>query len=748
LRLTLRTTITTGQSAAKLRKPFTPYLLRYIAGRCYGRKTQPNHPSQPSADPPRIGLVTGQTTLDSPLVVLPPLLNHTFSGILCVFPLQSLNHGSWYQTSVPLPSMNGWPSPEPLEASTTTQKVENLKERCWDIIQYGIANGSSQAPASYVVQLALTMHSAFEEVKVHLQRTSESRQATDHLRKAQITLEQTTKSLVAAVATSTNRAEDLAQEARTSSAKTPCTSIPNIRHPDAGETSESDLQIRLRWEDRTTSPYRKTPPNTILKLVNGILGKTDNPSLNSIRVAAVRKLISGDLDLYTFSVAEKGRLLYNSGDWLAQLEKGHAVRVMDKQYAILAHSVPFEFYPKSRAMVDAKEEVLRSNPGRFEPKPEILYLGWAKGFKDKTCKKTSSSLIIAFGNPRHANQAIQEGIFLRGALVRTELYDPSCRVVQCSRCYQFGHVAAMCPSPAVCPYCSLAHGKKQCPNRKNPAKHKCPSCKGPHAANDRQHCPRWIEQSDVLEQAKRKKARLFPVPVPQQSQSTTVIPSVPSSTPLSARQPADIASNTGEGLGETGNSGKTTREPLASTTRDPLDDNLPSFGKNDKPQTVRQQFQKRIAAQLPKNRRIQKKPTASTATTSTSTSTHTQNLGNLAPRPSSLQTLSQQPAATQREKEQSSHSSISTRKRATREEPPPQPEKRPRHERSSSTTDEDSEAADELESESESIAKIFARTPSKRTVKITTDFIEAQAAMRKTTPPDLKDDRVCKGSPG
>jgi hypothetical protein len=125
---------------------------------------------------------------------------------------------------------------------------------------------------------------------------------------------------------------------------------------------------------------------------------------------------------------------------------------MDKQYAVLAHSVSFEFYP---AMAEAKEEVLRSNPSRF-PNAEIVYLGWASGFNDKTSKKSSSSLIIAFGDPRHANQAIQEGIFLRGALVRTELYDPGCRVVQCSRCYRFGHVAAMCSSTAACPYCTLA----------------------------------------------------------------------------------------------------------------------------------------------------------------------------------------------------------------------------------------------------------------------------------------------------
>jgi hypothetical protein len=301
--------------------------------------------------------------------------------------------------------MNGWPSPEPLEASTITQKIKILKERCWEIIQYGLANRSSQPPASYVVQFALTVHSAFEEVEDNSQQMSQ--QATDHLREAQIRLEQTTKSLIAAAATSTNRAEDGAQEASAGSVKTPRVSIPSMWPSGVKEPSESDLQIRLRWEDRTTSPYRKTPPNVILKAVNRILEKTDNPSLD-IQIAAVRKLKSGDLDLYTYSVAEKERLLENSGDWLAQLEQGQAVRVMGKQYAILAHSVPFEFYPKSREMAEAKEEVLKSNPGRF-PSAEILYLGWVKGFKDKACKKSSSSLVIAFGNPRHANQAILSG---------------------------------------------------------------------------------------------------------------------------------------------------------------------------------------------------------------------------------------------------------------------------------------------------------------------------------------------------
>ncbi|OXV09429.1 hypothetical protein Egran_02808, partial [Elaphomyces granulatus] len=264
-----------------------------------------------------------------------------------------------------------------------------------------------------------------------------------------------------AVATTTNRAEDLAQEARTGSAKTPRTLIPNIRHPDAGEPSESDLQIRLRWE------------------------LEDIKKLHRTRFSNYRKLISDDLDLYTFNVAEKERRLYNSGDWLAQLEKGH---VMDKQYAILAHSVPFEFYPKARGRQGGSAEDRGNTVSRL-----------GQRVQGQDMQKDILLLDHCFRGPK-ARQSGDSGGNL--ALVRTELYDPSCRVVQCSRCYQFGHVAAMCPSPAACPFCSLAHGSNARIELKNPTKYKCTSCEGPHAAEmdraERRTCTSQTEKSPPL----------------------------------------------------------------------------------------------------------------------------------------------------------------------------------------------------------------------------------------------------------
>ena len=631
-----------------------------------------------------------------------------------------------------------------METSNTALKVKTLKERCWGIIQYGLANRSSHAPASYVVQLALTMHSAFEEVEDNWQQMSR-RQATDHLLEAQIRPEHTTNSLVAAVTTGTKRAEDCTQGLSVGSAKTPRLSILSDRSPGVEEPSESNLQIRLRWENRTTSPYRTTPPNVIRRAVDRILEKTDNPSLCSIQVAAVRKLKSGDLDLYAYSVEERERLLHNSRDWLAQLEKGYAVRVMGKQYAILAHSIPFEFYPKSRAVAEAKEEVLKSNPGRF-PNAEIVHLGWANGFKDKSSKKSSSSLVIAFGDPRHANQAIQEGIFLRGALVRAELYDPGCRVVQCSRCYQFGHVAAMCSSPAACPFCTLAHGRKQCPRRKNPASYKCTNCKGPHASNDRRQCPKWIDQNDILTKVKQRKARLFPVLHPSplmEITSASVNNSMPQSPPAQHQSVlgGHTASDPGEAWSETG------AAPPDQAQANPA---CPDPRRWPPPPQSSQ-------------------PTSSvfqqTTSTSNSSSTHLPDtaLSVTTQSHTSFARGTQQQISKNRQHQQTKSqagisdtpSTLGIRKRAYRKKIPPRHQqqqptasgqgKRRRLENSensdSTTLDrEGGTAGDELESESESesIARIFSRTPSKRAVKTTAAFFEAQSALRKIIPLTLK----------
>jgi hypothetical protein len=275
----------------------------------------------------------------------------------------------------------------------------------------------------------------------------------------------------------------------------------------------------------------------------------------------------------------------------------------------------------------------------------------------------------------------------------------------------------------------------------------------------------------------------------------------------SALASADTTSEPGEAMSETGaappslvqaesNAGETTWESLP---RDPLDDNLPSFGKNDKPQTIRQHFRGRVRAQL-------QTPTATVPTPTTSTPSP----ANAVPISSSLQKWPRPPAATQREKGQSSQPtysvspraalsptnladaalSVSTqahnspardtlqqtsqlenndslsppgaRKRAFSEENRSQQQQQQKQQQTTSRQEKrrrlgdsasilnrnDETAVDECESESvtesESIAEIFSRAPGKRPVKTTSRFFEAQATLRKALPVPSKP--VRKGS--
>jgi hypothetical protein len=201
---------------------------------------------------------------------------------------------------------------------------------------------------------------------------------------------------------------------------------------------------------------------------------------------------------------------------------------------------------------------------------------------------------------------------------------------------------AMCSSAACCPFCALAHSRKQCPDRKNPSRYKCALCQQSHAATDRRKCPKWREQLSILETVQKKKARLFPVPA-ETASATAVrnseggdINTKSGNTNESGVQTAEQPSNwPGKQPERTGNYTVTAREkplrgkgdqrqislgkktlrageaplpnlhrPLGRATNkrhDPLDDNMPSFdGNASSLETVREHFHQRIIAQKPR----------------------------------------------------------------------------------------------------------------------------------------------------
>jgi hypothetical protein len=544
-----------------------------------------------------------------------------------------------------------WPELSPVDASTSLENIMILKGHCKAIIQHFLGNLRAPAPPpTYTVQLAVITNEALDKIieddQQHIRRTIDGMAAAQIA--TQVRLEQTAKEIaIVATATPPSNApvhsrliEKWAEETRPAGTTTPHTSISASEIPSA---TDHDLRTRLRWQ-KGQAPYRNAPPDTIRSTINELLRSSKNPILRNIDVAAVRKLKSGDLDVYTHTGAEKERLVDNSDGWLLRLERGQQVRILGSQYTILVHGVPAEFLPKSRVVAEAIDEVVRSNPMSLT-RNEVVYLGWVKGHEG-VGQKIRSSMVVAFSDACTANKIIREGLFLRSERMRTELYDPGCRVVQCAKCLQFGHVMAMCSSAACCPFCALAHSRKQCPDRKNPSRYKCALCQQSHAATDRQKCPKWREQLSILETVQKKKARLFPVPAETASAAAarnseegnintksgnTNEPGI-----QAARQPSNWPGKQPE---RAGNYTITAREkllqgkgdqrqislgrkalradetplpnlhrPLRRATNqhhDPLDDNMPSFdGNTSSLETVREHFCQRIMAQKPKTNDI------------------------------------------------------------------------------------------------------------------------------------------------
>ena len=69
------------------------------------------------------------------------------------------------------------------------------------------------------------------------------------------------------------------------------------------------------------------------------------------------------------------------------------------------------------------------------------------------------------------------------------------KVVQCERCWWFGHQTARCSRPRLCKFCSRrgeGHDSENCSSDPGTQK-KCSNCSGNHPADDKS-CPVWVKQ--------------------------------------------------------------------------------------------------------------------------------------------------------------------------------------------------------------------------------------------------------------
>ncbi|EAW25542.1 uncharacterized protein NFIA_043600 [Aspergillus fischeri NRRL 181] len=287
--------------------------------------------------------------------------------------------------------------------------------------------------------------------------------------------------------------------------------------PPAAPPRNDENRIRIRWRGHgngpAASPYKRTAATAIVNEIQGILSRSSLPGLASVQVAGAQVLRSGDLDVP--GAHEEA--------WLRALPKGEHAQITNHQYAVLVHHVPITYLPSQSAVERLQEKILHCNPALRGP---ILHVGWCGNDAAARQSKQISSLVVSFRDAQSANHAIRNRIFLDGTPLRTELFDPLCRLLQCTRCLNYGHAQPVCTAERVtCLYCANAHDKKFCKVKGVPSQHRCAVCHGPHQADSKQ-CPVRQHEHRLSHARLRNRPQFFASP-PQPADPAPLQPPAP-----------------------------------------------------------------------------------------------------------------------------------------------------------------------------------------------------------------------------
>jgi hypothetical protein len=163
---------------------------------------------------------------------------------------------------------------------------------------------------------------------------------------------------------------------------------------------------------------------TSLELVRDINTATSG----SGDVIAARRLPSGDVLVAFQGVPEKQK-------WEACPEVlqafGTGARFRVREYTVLAHGIQVRSVNQAD-QAGAINSIYAQNP-QLKDVVRIVRVGWAR----RTLKsgKRVAALHIGIAEPKQANHLIDTGLLLDSELHDYELFDGSCYITQCFRCY-------------------------------------------------------------------------------------------------------------------------------------------------------------------------------------------------------------------------------------------------------------------------------------------------------------------------
>lgn len=221
----------------------------------------------------------------------------------------------------------------------------------------------------------------------------------------------------------------------------------------------------------------------------------DNTATKVIKVVAAHQLKSGDIQIFASTTAEAAQLKQNPG-WVKGL--GVHAELVVPTYGVIVHGIP----TNSINIKDQDATIQRMLADNYTviPHAKISYIGWLT--KEATLKR-ASSIVVEFTDPEMANAIIYAGMAWEGQIHQCQLYDRACRVKQCFRCYNYGHIGTQCDAAQTCGYCAELHETKTCRQKGVEGfTPRCPVCKDAHTAWSNA-CPARRKEMGRIELAKQ-----------------------------------------------------------------------------------------------------------------------------------------------------------------------------------------------------------------------------------------------------
>jgi hypothetical protein len=230
----------------------------------------------------------------------------------------------------------------------------------------------------------------------------------------------------------------------------------------------------------------------------------DNAATRLVKVVAAHQLKSGNIQIFTSTTAEALQLKEYKG-WIRGL--GEQAELVVPTYGVIVHGIS----TNSINIKDQKATIQQMLADNYTviPRTEISYVGWLT--KESTLKR-ASSIVVEFTDPEMANAIIYAGMVWDGHIHQCQLYDRACRVKQCFRCYNYGHIGTQCSASQVCGYCTEQHETKHCRLKGMEGfTPRCAVCKGAHTAWSNA-CPARKKELERVEQAKQARSIYWHVP--------------------------------------------------------------------------------------------------------------------------------------------------------------------------------------------------------------------------------------------